>query len=136
MQPDDPTGKHSGEVRPQGTGPEEPQSEESIVSAAGVAETANRAMEDTVQEYLGAVGIRVNLEDIENNIRDNPLFYLAFATGAGFLLGGGMETKMGSALLGLLVHKLAAETATNFGREILRQATGRASSRIGPSLDR
>ena len=128
MQPDDPTGKHSGEVRQQRTGPEESHMEESMVSAAGVAETANRAMEDTVQEYLGAVGIRVNLEDIENNIRDSPLFCLAFAAGAGFLLGGGMETKMGSALLGLLGHKLAAKTATNFGREILRQARAEAAA--------
>jgi hypothetical protein len=124
MKMDDPTGKDSGESRAEGTGPEESEADESIASAAGAAKTADRAMKDTAQKYLGAAGIKVDLEDIESKIRDRPLFSLAIAAGAGFAIGGGMATKMGLALLGLFGRKAAAETATNFGRQILRQTAG------------
>jgi hypothetical protein len=39
-----------------------------------------------------------------------------------------MASKMGLALLGLVGRKAAAETATNFGRQILRQAAGGAKA--------
>ena len=123
MKTDDPTDKRSSESRAEGTGPEEPQADEFITSAAGAAKTADRAMKDTAQKYLGAAGIKVDLEVIESRIRGRPLFSLAIAAAAGFAIGGGMTTKIGLALLGLLGRKAATETATNFGRQILSQAT-------------
>jgi hypothetical protein len=93
MKMDDPTGKDSGESRAEGTGPEESEADESIASAAGAAKTADRAMKDTAQKYLGAAGIKVDLEDIESKIRDRPLFSLAIAAGAGFAIGGGWQQK-------------------------------------------
>jgi ElaB/YqjD/DUF883 family membrane-anchored ribosome-binding protein len=124
MKTDDPTGKDSSQSRAEGTGPEESEADESKASAAGAAKTADRAMKDTAQKYLSAAGIKVDLEDIERRIRNRPLFSLAIAAGAGFVMGGGMATKMGLVLLGLFGRKAAAETATNFGRQILRQAAG------------
>jgi ElaB/YqjD/DUF883 family membrane-anchored ribosome-binding protein len=129
MKTDDPTRKDTDEARTEVTGPEESQTEESIASAAGAAKTANRAMKDTAEKYLDAAGIKIDWKNIEKRIRDRPLFYLAIAAGAGFVIGGGMATKMGLALLGLFGRKAFAETATNFGRQILRQAAGSAEAR-------
>jgi hypothetical protein len=133
MKTDDPNRQDADESRVEGTGPEESKAEESkadesIASAAGAVKTANRAMKDTAQKYLGAAGIKVDLQDIENKIRDRSLFYLAIAAGAGFVIGGGMATKMGLALLGLVGRKAVAETTTNFGHHILRQAAGGAEA--------
>lgn len=128
MKTDDPTGKDPGESRAEGPGPRESQADESFASAAGAARTANRAMKDTTQKYLDAAGIKVDLEDIENKIRDRPSFYLAIAAGAGFVIGGGMATKIGLAMLGLFGRKAATETATNFGRQILRQVGASAKA--------
>jgi hypothetical protein len=128
MKTDDPTGKDSDESRAEGTGPKESQGDESIVSAARAARTANRAMKNTAQKYLGAAGINIDLDDVESKIRERPLFYLAIAAAGGFVIGGGMATKMGLAMLGLFGRKAAAETASNFGRQILRQAGGSAEA--------
>jgi len=126
MKKEDPTGKDASESSAEGARPEESQGEESM--ASGAAKTANSAMKDTAYKYLGATGIKVDLEDVENKIRDRPLFYLAIAAGSGFVIGGGLATKIGLTLLGLAGRKAAAETATNFGRQVLRQAAGRAQA--------
>jgi ElaB/YqjD/DUF883 family membrane-anchored ribosome-binding protein len=97
---------------------------ESIVSAAEAANKASRAVRGTAQKYLDAAGIKVDWKDIEKRIRDRPLFYLGIAAGAGFVMGGGMATSRGLALLGLVGRKAAVDTATNFGRQVLRQAVG------------
>ena len=55
---------------------------------------------------------------------------LALAAGAGFVIGGGMASKMGIALIGLVGRKAAAETATNLGRQVLRQAAGAAQASV------
>jgi hypothetical protein len=126
MKKEDPTGKDASESSAEGARPEESQGEESM--ASGAAKTANSAMKDTAHKYLGAAGIKVDLEDVENKIRDRPLFYLAIAAGSGFVIGGGLATKIGLTLLGLAGRKAAAETATNFGRQVLRQAAGRGQA--------
>jgi hypothetical protein len=102
--------------------------EESIASAAGTTSKANRAMKETAQKYLDMARIKVNLDDIEGKISGQPLLYLALATSAGFILGGGMGTNIGIMLLGLFSRRAAAETATNFGRQVLRQAISGAEA--------
>ncbi len=113
----------------EGANPEGPEREEPLVSAAGAAKTANKAIDETARKYLAAAGIKVDLEDFQNRIRERPLFYLAIAASVGFVAGGGMASKWGLALLGMAGRRAAAETATNFGRQMLRQtAAGGAPS--------
>jgi hypothetical protein len=127
---DDLSWKDTVETPVEGTSSERSQTEEPIISAAGVAKTVNRAINDTAQKYFTAAGIKVDLEDIQNKIRDRPLFYLAIAAGAGFVIGGGMASKMGVALIGLVGRKAAAETTTNLGRQVLRQAAGAVQASV------
>ena len=126
MRTDDPIEKGAGDPHAEEARPEGSEAEESIASATGAAKKASRAVKDTVRKNLDVAGIKVDLEDIQNQIRDRPLFYLAIAAGAGFVAGGGMASKWGLALLGLAGRRAAAETATNFGRQMLRQAAGGA----------
>jgi hypothetical protein len=128
MNSDDPNQKDTVEAPLEGTSSERSQTEEPIVSASGLAEKANRAINDTAQKYLAAAGIKVDLEAVLDKIRDRPLFYLAIAGGVGFVIGGGMASKMGLALIGLIGRKAATETVTNLGRQVLRQATGVAQT--------
>jgi ElaB/YqjD/DUF883 family membrane-anchored ribosome-binding protein len=89
---------------------------------AGATEKAKRAVKDTAQQYLDTARIRVNLEDLEERIRDSPYYSLAIAAGAGFLLGGGLATTPGIAVLGLFGRRAARDTASNLGRQVLRGA--------------
>jgi hypothetical protein len=127
MKTENPTEKESEELGAEesgheGSGHEGSGHEQSIASAAGTAKKASRAVKDTAHKYLEAAGLKVDLDDIEKRIQDRPLFYLGLAAGAGFVIGGGLATNMGVALLGLFGRKAAIETATNFGRQVLRQA--------------
>jgi hypothetical protein len=124
MKADDPSSKDTAGTPGEGASPESPQKEEPLVSAAGAAKTANKAIDETARKYLAAAGIKVDLEDFQNRIRERPLFYLAIAASVGFIAGGGMASKWGLALLGVAGRRAAAETATNFGRQMLRQAAG------------
>jgi hypothetical protein len=96
--------------------------EEPPVSAAGAAKSANKAIFETARKYLAATGIKVELEDFQNRIRQRPLAYLTIAASVGFVAGGGLASKWGLALLGIAGRRAATETATNFGRQMLRQA--------------
>jgi ElaB/YqjD/DUF883 family membrane-anchored ribosome-binding protein len=96
--------------------------DESLDSVAGAAKKAKRAVKDTAQQYLDTAGTKFDLEEIEERIRDRPYYSLAIAAGAGFLLGGGLATTPGVALLGLFGRRAARDTASNFGRQILRGA--------------
>ncbi|HEX4211449.1 MAG TPA: hypothetical protein VHY56_13715 [Candidatus Binataceae bacterium] len=113
------TTKTLGERTSEGTRKEEP-----LVSAAGAAAAANEAINETARKYLTRAGIKVDPKDIQNQIHDGPLFYLGVAAGAGFIVGGGLASKWGLALLGLAGRRAATETATNLGRQVPRQATG------------
>jgi hypothetical protein len=124
MKAHDPSSKDAAGTPGEGASPESPQKEEPLLSAAGAAKTANKAIDETARKYLAAAGIKVDLEDFQNRIRERPLFYLAIAASVGFVAGGRMASKWGLALLGLAGRRAAAETATNFGRQMLRQAAG------------
>ena len=124
MKADDPSSKDTAETSGEGANPASPQKEEPLVSAAGAAKTANKAINETARKYLAAAGIKFDLDDVQNRICDRPLFYLAIAASVGFVVGGGMASKWGLALLGMAGRWAAAETATNLGRQVLRQAAG------------
>jgi ElaB/YqjD/DUF883 family membrane-anchored ribosome-binding protein len=118
MRTDDPIEKGAGDPHAEEARPEGSEAEESIASSTGAAKKASRAVKDTVRKNLDVAGIKVDLEATEKRIRDRPFFYLALAAGAGFVIGGGLATKKGAALLGLFGRKAAVETATNFGRQV------------------
>jgi hypothetical protein len=119
MKSDDPTEKEAEQPRAE-SDREGSDAEESIASVAGTAKKASRAVKDTAQKYLDAAGLEIDLDDIEKRIRDRPRFYLLLAAGAGFVVGGGLATNLGVALLGMFGRNAAVETATNFGRQVLR----------------
>jgi ElaB/YqjD/DUF883 family membrane-anchored ribosome-binding protein len=94
--------------------------DESTNSAATVAQKADQAVRDTAQKYISRTGIKVDLEQIENTIRANPLPSLAIAAATGFVVGGGTATRAGLALLALFSRKVARETATNLITGMIR----------------
>jgi hypothetical protein len=122
MKTDNPTEKEAEEPRAEESGRTESGPEESIASGAGTAKKVSRALKDTAHKYLDAAGLKVDLDDIEKRIQDRPLFCLLLAASAGFVVGGGLTTNMGVALLGLFGRKAAVETGTSFGRQVLRRA--------------
>src|SRR5437660_10459821 len=101
MKAEDPSSKDTAGTPGEGASPESPQNEEPLVSAAGAAKTANKEIDETPRQYLAAAGIKVDLEDLQNRIRERPLSYLAIAASVGFIAGGGMASKWGLELLGL-----------------------------------
>jgi hypothetical protein len=124
MNPDDPSSTNTVGSPEEGGSSGSPQKEEPLLSAAGTMKTANNAINETLRKYLAAAGI--DPENIQNRIRERPLFYMAGAPGVGFVAGAGIASRLGLTLLGLAGRRAAAETATNFGRQVLRQAAGGA----------
>ena len=94
--------------------------DESIYSVKGAAQKARRAVKDTAQQYLDTAGMNLDLEDVEERIRDSPYYSVAIAAGVGFLLGGGLATTPGAVLLGLFGRRAARDTASNLGRQVFR----------------
>lgn len=131
MKSDDSTEKRTEEPHGHDSDREGFDAEESITSIAGTAKKASKAVKDTAQKYLDAAGVEIDLDDIEKSVRDRPRFYLVLAAGAGFVVGGGLATNLGVALLALLGRKAAVETATNFGRQVLQQAVAGGEARAG-----
>jgi ElaB/YqjD/DUF883 family membrane-anchored ribosome-binding protein len=98
----------------------DPTSQESLTSVNKAAMKADEAIRDTAQKYIDKAGLKLDLEHIETNIRRNPMPAVAIAAGAGFIVGGGMVTRLGLAMLTLFSRQAARETATNFIRGGLR----------------
>jgi hypothetical protein len=124
MKTDDRTDRVSGPQKPSHTpgpdGKEGPR--ETIFSASAWADKAGRALKDTVQKYLDVAGIKLDLNEIQEVIRKRPLLSLDIAAAAGFVVGGGLATRLGLMLLASVGRKAATETATNFGRQIVQEA--------------
>jgi hypothetical protein len=92
-------------------------------SDQGIADKTNRAFKDTAQTYLDRAGIKLDLQQIESTMRQKPLAAAAIATAAGFIVGGGMGTRLGSKMLGLLSRKMAGDTASNLVAGMVRTRT-------------
>jgi hypothetical protein len=65
-------------------------------------------------------GINLDIVQIENSIRDRPLRSMAVAAAAGFIVGGGMATRPGVAILALFGRTAVKETATNLMTGMVR----------------
>ena len=74
--------------------------------------SADRAMRDAVQKYIDRAGIKVDLKKVEQQIRDKPFPSAAIAA-VGFVVGGGLVTRPGMALVALFGRSAARETMTN-----------------------
>ena len=90
--------------------------------------TDDPSSKDTAGVPWGSPEIKVDLELIQNRIRDRPLFYVTIAAGMGFVAGGGLASRWGLVLLGLAGRRAAVETATNFGRQMVRQTAKRGAA--------
>lgn len=91
-------------------------------AGAGTARSPNNAVRDTAQDYLNAAGMKVDLGAIEQTIRSRALFSLGIAATMGFVLGGGLATRPGVIMLGLLGRTAARHAAMNIGRQALQNA--------------
>jgi len=87
---------------------------QSMTSEGGSVGKADEAVRNTAQKYLDRLGIKIDLQQIEKSIREKPLNAVAIAAAAGFVVGGGMVTRLGLASLALFGRQAARETAANF----------------------
>ena len=78
------------------------------------AKKADIAIRDTAQTYIAKAGVKLDLKQLEAKIGDKPMPALAIAAAAGFIVGGGLATRVGVAVLALFGRKAASETAGNF----------------------
>jgi ElaB/YqjD/DUF883 family membrane-anchored ribosome-binding protein len=92
---------------------------------ASAAKTVTTALRETAQKYFDAAGMEIDLEVVEERIRDRPLLSMAVAAGTGFIIGGGLATKPGIALLALFGRTAARDTVTNAGRQVWERARNR-----------
>ena len=80
----------------------------------------DNALRDTARTYLRRFGINLDIVQIENSIRDRPLRSIAIAAAAGFIVGGGMATRPGVAILAMFGRTAVKETATNLMTGMVR----------------
>jgi hypothetical protein len=85
-----------------------------------VAEKTDRAIVDTAQRYLRRQGVEFDLRHLERTISEKPLPAAAIAATAGFIVGGGLATRPGLAMLMLFGRMAARETAVNFVTDMVR----------------
>ena len=93
---------------------------ESVTPVKKVAEKTDRAIVDTAQRYLRRGGVDFDLRQLEKTIREKPLSAAAIAATAGFIVGGGLATRPGLAMLMLFGRMAARETAVNFVTDMVR----------------
>jgi ElaB/YqjD/DUF883 family membrane-anchored ribosome-binding protein len=93
---------------------------ESVTPVKKVAEKTDRAIVDTAQRYLRRRGVDFDLRQLEKTIREKPLSAAAIAASAGFIVGGGLATRPGLAMLMLFGRMAARETAVNFVTDMVR----------------
>ena len=93
---------------------------ESSTPIKKVAEKTDRAIVNTAQRYLKRRGVDFDLRQLEKTIREKPLSAAALAATVGFIVGGGLATRPGLAMLILFGRMAAKETALNFVTDMVR----------------
>ena len=93
---------------------------ESSTPVKKVAEKTDRALVNTAQRYLKRRGVDFDLRQLEKTIREKPLSAAALAATVGFIVGGGLATRPGIAMLMLFGRMAARETAVNLVTEMVR----------------
>ncbi len=89
--------------------------DESANYPVGPANTANGAFKNAVQRYLNAAGVNIDLAHFEQRVRERALFSLGLAASVGFVLGGGVATRLGSKLLEMFASKAVGQKIANVG---------------------
>jgi hypothetical protein len=84
------------------------------------AEKADEALRDTAERYLNRSGFDLDLRQFEQSIRERPLSSAAIAAGTGFIVGGGLATRPGIAILILFARIAAKEAAFDFVTALVR----------------
>jgi ElaB/YqjD/DUF883 family membrane-anchored ribosome-binding protein len=90
--------------------------------AQGIAGNTDRAFRTTAQSYLDRAGFKLDLRQLESTIREKPMQAAAIAAAAGFLVGGGMGTRWGAAILTFAGRKAARDTAGNLVSGMVQHA--------------
>ena len=93
---------------------------ESVPPIKKVAEKADRAVVDTAQKYLNCRGVEFDVRQLEKTIRDKPLSAAALAATLGFIVGGGLATRPGLAMLILFGRMAAKEAAVDLVTGMVR----------------
>jgi len=93
---------------------------ESSTPVKKVAEKADHAIVNTAQRYLKRRGVDFDFRQLEKTIREKPLSAAALAATVGFIVGGGLATRPGLAMLILFGRMAAKETALNFVTDMVR----------------
>jgi hypothetical protein len=88
--------------------------DETAGRAKGTTKNVENAFRDTLQSYLDRAGIKFDMRALEENIVGKPLVAAGIAAAGGFILGGGMATSLGKAMLSLVGRKAARDTASTF----------------------
>ena len=91
----------------------EPRTDEPTSPTIDAAKRTNNAIRDTARTYLRKLGVTLDIIQIEHSIREKPLRSMAIAAATGFIVGGGMATRPGVAMLALFSRRVARETAAN-----------------------
>jgi ElaB/YqjD/DUF883 family membrane-anchored ribosome-binding protein len=100
-------------------------STDSAMESTRVAGKTATAIKSAAQQFLDDRGIRLNIAETEDFIRDKPIVSAGIAAAAGFIVGGGLTSRPGVALLFLFGRKLAGELTTNLLLGAMRR-NGRA----------
>jgi|SRR5712664_3043205 len=85
-----------------------------------MAEKTDRAIVDTAQRYLRRRGVDFDVRQLEKTIREKPLSAAALAATLGFIVGGGLATRPGLAMLVLLGRMATRETAVDLVTGLVR----------------
>src|SRR5258708_7288744 len=86
---------------------------ESTSSAAKTADRADKAIRNTADRYLKRFRMNLDLEQVERWIREKPLSSAGIAAAAGFIVGGGLVTRPGVAILAVLGRSAARDSVRN-----------------------
>lgn len=84
-----------------------------------VKQKIDRSLRKTAQRYLNRTGMRLDLSQEEEFIRSKPLQCAAIAIGVGFILGGGVTTRLGILLFGLFGRRVFRDTASDLTAEMI-----------------
>jgi ElaB/YqjD/DUF883 family membrane-anchored ribosome-binding protein len=88
-------------------------STDSAMESTRVAGKTATAIKSAAQQFFDDRGIRLNIAETEDFIRDKPIVSAGIAAAAGFIVGGGLISRPGVALLFLFGRRLAGELTTN-----------------------
>jgi ElaB/YqjD/DUF883 family membrane-anchored ribosome-binding protein len=105
--------EHSNGVQQMTNENEQRNTDDTVTHGTESVAGADRAMRDAVQKYIDRAGMKIDLKKVEQQIRDKPFPSAAIAAAVGFVVGGGLVTRPGMALIALFGRSAARETMTN-----------------------